>query len=336
LKDLVIGDLHFGIKTNNISWLTQQLQFVDTCVIPNIDGHQRVIFLGDLFDIRYSINTQVGCEVKKKVRKMLKQYPNVEFFFIAGNHDYFSPIVDFEEYNAYEVVFGGEFVDIYKNLHIISTVPYLDNRTLMLPWYFTEDDARYTATTKEHRGQYDIIYCHTDCEHWSADKTALKGDAAVYSGHIHYPYVNEESKLYNIGAACAFTFNDANSERYIYTIENGVITKSYENTVTPRFRRYYNERIFTLTETDINNSYTQLCISADNINKANYIEQIKQLKSTYINCNISTVVIDNNMQGPICSGVDLNTDIHGYIKNNIPEYLNEKYEILKKRIQNTD
>lgn len=331
MKDLVIGDIHFGIKTNNVSWLTQQLKFVREVIIPKIGEHDRVIFLGDLFDIRYSVNTQVGCEVKILIREMLSKYPSKQFYFIAGNHDYYSPIIDFESYNAYELVFGEEFIKAYDNMHIVSSLPLLDNRTLMLPWYFTEDDARYETTMKEFDGKFDIIYCHTDCEHWSNAKAGLKNDAIVYSGHIHYPYVNQELKLYNLGAACAFTFNDVNSQRFIYTIEDGVITASYENNITPKFHRYYNERIFTLTGSDLENAYTQLCISTNNINKAKYIEQIKKIKTTYTDCTIKTVVIDETVQ-EITEGVEFNTNIQEYIKNNMPEHLKDKYQLLNERI----
>lgn len=334
MKDLVIGDLHFGVKTNNFTWLSQQLDFIRKVIIPKISSHDRVIFLGDLFDIRYSVNIQVGCELKNIIREMLKSFPDVHFYFIAGNHDYYSPIIDFEHYNSYELVFGQEFINTYNNMHIVSLLPLLDNRTLMLPWYFTEDDERFETTMKEYNGKFDIIYCHTDCERWPIEKTKAKNDATVYSGHIHSPYFNKELKLYNVGAACAFTFNDVNSQRYIYTIEDGIITASYENDVTQKFHRYYNERIFTLTGSDLENANTQLCISVNNINKAKYIEQIKYLKTTYTNSIIKTVILDDNIND-IINTMDLNTNINEYIRNNMPEHLKEKYELLNDKL-NTD
>ena len=49
------------------------------------NNYNRVVFLGDIFDIRYSINTQVGMKVKNLVRYMSKTFNKVEFYFIAGN-----------------------------------------------------------------------------------------------------------------------------------------------------------------------------------------------------------------------------------------------------------
>lgn len=332
MKDLVIGDIHFGIKTNKLIWMQKQLQFIRTQVEPLIDRHERVIILGDLFDIRYSVNTQVGCEVKNVIRELLKKHKNVDFFIVAGNHDYYSPMIEFEHLNAYELVFGEEFINAYDNLYIISSLPLLKDRTLFLPWYFTENDERYLATMKEYDGQFDIIYCHTDCEHWSEAKARLKGDAYVYSGHIHYPYVNKELKLYNIGAACSFTFNDVNAERFIYTIEDGVIVNSYENVTTPRFRRYYNDRIFTLTAEDLVNTTTQLCISPENKNKAAYRERIREIKSTYVDCDIKVVDVDEitTFDGETA---DLSTNIYEYIRQNMPSHLNNKFETLTNKLK---
>ena len=333
MKDLVIGDLHFGIKTNSTPWMSKQLAFIRNQVMPLIEKHDRVIFLGDIFDIRYSVNTQIGCEVKNIFREMLESNRGVQFYIVAGNHDYYSPMIEFEALNAYELVFGQEFVTIHDNLTIVSSLPVLTDRTLMLPWYFTENDERYEATMKEYSGKFDVIYCHTDCEHWSDAKAGLKGNATVYSGHIHYPYVNKELKLYNIGAACAFTFNDVNAQRFIYTIEDGVITKTYENITTPRFRRYYNDRIFTLTADDLVNTSTQLCISPENKNKAAYRERIREIKSTYVDCDIKVVEVDDLNNGFDGDTADLSTNIYEYIRQNMPSHLNNKFELLTDKLK---
>ena len=51
MRELIIGDFHFGIKTNSTSWLDTQLKLFREQLIPasrkNID---RIIFLGDYLD----------------------------------------------------------------------------------------------------------------------------------------------------------------------------------------------------------------------------------------------------------------------------------------------
>ena len=101
MRELVIGDVHFGIKTNSVTWLETQLEFFNKQVIPAIkEKHiNRVIFLGDIFDIRYAVNQQVGIEVKSLIRKLSNEYPDIQIIFIAGNHDYYSPLEEFVHYN---------------------------------------------------------------------------------------------------------------------------------------------------------------------------------------------------------------------------------------------
>ena len=66
---LVIGDFHFGTKTNSIQWLEEmENYFVEIGSLVEAASVQKVIFLGDLFDVRYSINTLVGIKVKDMVR----------------------------------------------------------------------------------------------------------------------------------------------------------------------------------------------------------------------------------------------------------------------------
>ena len=142
MRDLIIGDMHIGIKNNSISWLESQLEFFDKQIFDIIENKniERVIFLGDLSDIRYSINQQVGIELQNKIREMLLKFPYVMFYMIAGNHDYYSPLEEFATYNVYNMLFTQEFLQIHKNLIIVNQDPFLtDDGVLMLPWYWTEN-----------------------------------------------------------------------------------------------------------------------------------------------------------------------------------------------------
>ena len=87
MRQLFIGDCHFGTSSNSIVWLENQLLFFNTKFLEVLDTKEidRVIFAGDLFDIRYSVNQQVGIEVKNLFRKILLKYPNIEFYFLAGD-----------------------------------------------------------------------------------------------------------------------------------------------------------------------------------------------------------------------------------------------------------
>ena len=100
MRKLVVGDLHFGIKSNSVTWLESQLEFFDKQIFDAIENKNidKVVFLGDVHDIRYSINQQIGIEIRNLFRKMLDKFPDKEFIILAGNHDYYTPL---EEYSYY-------------------------------------------------------------------------------------------------------------------------------------------------------------------------------------------------------------------------------------------
>ena len=337
MRELVIGDLHFGIKNNSLTWLEQQLNFITNQVFPILENENidRCIFLGDLTDIRYSINQQVGIELKKLFRTMLNNYPNITFIICAGNHDYYSPLEEFASYNSYELIFGEEFLLVHKNLIIVNQDPYItEDGALFLPWYWTENDNHIDEILYNYDFNDEVkeIFCHTDLSQWPGARIAAFKGTPIYSGHIHFCYEDTLANLFNLGSACAFTFNDVNMDKYVYILEDYKIVKKIKNVTTPSFKRLYNEEIFNVTDDMFNNSYVQLCISSNNINKAKYVEQIKELKNTYVDSNIRSHTIDEDTDMTTLSVATFNTNIETYIEDNIPEYLDEKYQIIKDKI----
>lgn len=333
---LVIGDCHFGTKTNSTQWLDQMTEFFERQIFTSIKSYnfEKVIFLGDLFDIRYSTNTLIGVKVKDLIRNMIMEFQDVEFCFLAGNHDYYSSRKEDMHYNAYEMIFGDEFMKSHGNAHFYTEAPFLDSdRDLFLPWFFTEDKELF-AETLEHYDNENInrVFCHSDLSCWDADMIKQMNDNPVYSGHIHNPWTDEENKLYNLGAALSLNFNDVNDSRYIYWIDEKTIKKKIENTVTPKFLRYFNNEIFALDE-EFQNCFVQLYIDKKYINKAEYIERIKELKVNNPSIPIRVVTIDEETIDISVSGIDMNQDIKKYITSNIPDNLYEKYEIVKSKVE---
>ena len=338
MRDLIIGDLHFGIKSNSVTWLESQLDFFDKQIFEIIKEKEikRVIFLGDISDIRYSINQQIGIELQSKFREMIKMFPDVMFYIVAGNHDYYSPLEEFAKYNVYEMIFPEEFLMIHKNLKVINNDPFVtEDGCLMLPWYWTENPDHIDELLYNYDFNYDIkaIFCHTDLTTWPGARIASFKNTPIYSGHIHFIVEDELCNLHNIGAALPLTFNDVNQDRYVYILENYEIVEKIKNVTTPQFRRAYNEQIFELNDEYFDNSYVQLCISTTNVNKAKYVEQLSYLKSTYINSTIRIHIIDDNTNLETLNVDGFNTNLESYIEQNIPEHLGDKYELIKKKIK---
>ena len=337
MRSLLVGDLHIGIKSNSITWLENQIKFFKDQIIESIrtKNVDQAIFLGDIHDIRFSINQQIGYELKNIITEMVSEFPDKKFIFVAGNHDYFTPLEEYDKYNIYTVLFGEEYTRVHKNVQFIWEAPYLDDfGYLYLPWYWTENPLHFDEILYQYNFSKDIkaIFCHTDLSIWPGARIASLQGVPVYSGHIHNIYEDKLCNLHNIGAALPLTFNDVNDARYIYVLEDFDIVEKIENVTTPRFNRIYNEEIFEDRPELYQNSYMQLCISSNNINTAKYIDQIKFLKSQYVNANIRIHIIDDtvNLKTLEVDGFDMN--INKYIEDNIPDYLDTKYNKIKTKL----
>ena len=338
MRQLLIGDCHFGTSSNSVVWLENQLKFFNTQFIKVLDNKEidRVVFCGDLTDIRYSINQQVGIELKNLIRVLSDKYENIEFFFLAGNHDYYSPLEEFHEYNSYELIFGEEFCNIHKNIRIINNEPYYDevNGNLYLPWYYTANfqhfsDLLYSIDIRNLKN----IFCHDDLSQWDYSRTSLFRDAKVWSGHIHNGKELENQNLIQVGSMFSFNFSDVNTSKYMFIIDDNNLIEKIENIVTPKFKRFFNDDIFNLTKEECENSFIEIYVYNTNINKLKYIERLKEIKMNYnaLVCRVRT--IDNSINETLELSY-FNANIDNYINENIPEYLTDKYKTIKEKIKN--
>lgn len=345
MRELIIGDVHFGVRANSTRWLDIHKQlfekFIFNIVKKNLNNLDRIVFLGDLTDIRYAINQQIGIELKDLIRQLCELF-NKDIIFVAGNHDFYSPIEESNKYNSYELLFGKEFTIVHPNVHFITTEPYLsDDGSLFLPWYWTEnpehfDDILYRYDIKR---DVNVIYCHADLTVWPGPRIASIHGKPIYSGHIHWVVNDNMFNLHNVGAVMPLTFNDVNQDRFVYILEDYNIVHQIPNDVSPKFKSVKNEEIFSDNEyldELFENSFVMLMINSTNINQARYVERIKELRNLYPESYIRIHIIEDTQdQQQDVTTQDINMDIFKYIDSNIPEQLSDKYNIVKEKVQET-
>lgn len=338
MRKLVIGDVHFGVRSNSLTWLEAQLDFFNKQIFDIIEHKDidQIVFLGDIHDIRYSVNQQVGIELRDLFRKMLNKFNEKQFVIIAGNHDYYTPLEEYSYYNFYELVFGEEFVKCHPNLKIINKDPWIDSEgALYLPWYWTENTDHFDEILYNYDFSREVkaVYCHADLTCWPGARIGSLRGCPVYSGHIHYIVEDPIGNLHNLGAALSLTFNDVNQPRYVYIIEDSKIVEKIENVTTPQFKRIFNDEMFEKDDKFFENANVEICISNKLYNKAKYIEQMKYLKLNYVDSYIRVHVIDDTTNIETLSVEGFNTNISKYIDDNIPEHLDSKYEKIKNKLK---
>ena len=62
-------------------------------------------------------------------------------------------------------------------------------------------------------------------------------------------------------------------------------------------------------------------------------KRIKEIKTLYADYNVRIQTIDDSL-GETFELTYFNTNIENYISDNIPEYLSEKYELIKDKVKN--
>ena len=70
-----------------------------------------------------------------------------------------------------------------------------------------------------------------------------------------------------------------------------------------------------------------------NFTRDEYVEYLKEIKTTYINANIRLHIIDDDTNVETLKAEGFNTNIETYIESNIPEHLDDKYNLIKQKLQ---
>lgn len=354
---LVIGDVHFGVKNNSVTWLDKQVEFFEKQVYPIIKKAKElnisdVVFLGDMFDIRASTNTVTGLAAKQVMRQLdeAANKNNVYIYVIAGNHDFYSPDEKYKDNNTYELVFGDEFLDVHSNITIIEEdigfLPKRNNKyecignAVLLPWYETEIKEKfidnlnyiykYGVDVSSDAAKCYGVYTHCDLTHKLFDTEISSAfnrlNIPFWTGHIHYVATDSKRKIYNVGACMQYNYGDADQDRFIYIINEKENKKvSIKNIITPKFA-IINENIM-FDDNEIRKyaetEYIELSILNTNINKSKYVERIKEIRNMLSNSDIRirSMFCDDDNDSNSQNSTKIYTNIEAYINENVPEKL---------------
>ncbi len=222
---IVIGDTHFGIKNNSMTWLKHQSSGFEE-IIQYVEKSFKeydetiVVHMGDLFDSRSSINPLIYKEVLNLVRKLgdaLKPTSDAyvghtgQVYLIGGNHDYYYPWESKHNFT------GIQMLPEIDNVNIIVDDYVKVNDLVFIPWFSFHNMDKL----KEIMGkidQKDILFTHTDPFHFEPGVyDTIRGHLLV-TGHIHQPTCNIKQNLLVTGASFPTDFGDTDSERGFWTL----------------------------------------------------------------------------------------------------------------------
>lgn len=227
MKDvlLIIGDTHFGVRNNSMTWLKHQkagFEEIINYIKTNAAEFNKltVVHVGDLFDSRSAINPMVWRGVEgllNKMDEMLSGIPG-RMYIIGGNHDYYYP---WESDNNFTSI---KMLPKFNNIDIVVDKAVSDPNigALLIPWFVFHNKQMLRDAIKHSPSLTDIIITHTDPFHMDPDiQSIIKGHCLI-TGHIHQPKDEwEEDGLLVTGAAYPIDFTDTNSQRGFWTLIDG-------------------------------------------------------------------------------------------------------------------
>jgi len=235
-----VTDLHFGIGNFNVSLFEEQMKFFEVQFFPYLieNDIKEVIFSGDFFHSREKIDWYILDTLKDRFFKWFDDN-NITLHALVGNHDTYYK--DQIKQNSLT-----KTTNEYKNIIVYDEpkVKQIRKYTFVFePWI---------VNTKTHKFQNtgDIMIGHLELKGFPMMKgiTAKSGYEHtqfskykyVFSGHYH---VNcERDNVIMIGTPYQLTWNDFNTSKGFYVLDDEYNYTFIENKVNPKYVKiFYNE-----------------------------------------------------------------------------------------------
>ncbi len=190
-KIVILGDTHFGARSDSLDFHNHFKKFYDTVFFPYLKENniQKVFQLGDLFDRRKFINYSSLFFCRKYFFDQLKKN-NIELHTLIGNHDiYYRNTL---AVNSPELILGD-----YDNVKIYSESVTIDEAGIsidIIPWICSDNENEVFDFIK--RSKSEICFGHFEIDGFAMDRgnihrggldrKELKRYDVVLSGHFHH------------------------------------------------------------------------------------------------------------------------------------------------------
>ncbi len=238
MKFIILGDIHFGIKSFNENFFDNQLRFFHEQLFPYMKKHNidTIVQLGDFLDNRTTININIFDRINNEFFKFLEKY-NFKFITLLGNHD-----IAYQ--TTLDVNLVKYFESLYSNVTVIQENTKIEmggNNYLFVPWLVTGKK----LTIDEMQGA-DVVFGHFEIDNFemvkghvakdtnftSAFFKSVPGLKRVISGHYHLQ--SSDGFITYIGTPTQLTWGDYKTDRGFFVME-GHEYEFIENTISSKF-----------------------------------------------------------------------------------------------------
>lgn len=186
-KIAILGDTHIGARNDDLNVYQNMKEFFRDTFFPTLSGRgiQHVIHMGDVFDRRKFLNTEIFHKARTDIFEPLNRY-NVHV--VLGNHDCVKTSTNFPNTSV--------FLEDYTNIVYVERPQHIDIdgfQPLIVPWINKENHDETMEVIKKSRAMF--VFGHLElngfefhagsvCKH-GISPSIFKKFAKVYSGHFH-------------------------------------------------------------------------------------------------------------------------------------------------------
>jgi len=265
-KFLLISDIHLGVNKNSAQKLNDIKKYLmdDVVNICNEQDIKNIIFLGDWFEIRESLNVNVINTSTKIIRHLNNN--NIHIYMIIGNHDLY--------YRNRTDVHSLDYLKEHNNVTLIDNPTEFingDHKYLMLPWGYND---------LPENEKYDCIFGHLDIigakmqgmvNTSGFNPVTLTSIAPlVFSGHFHLSnvYDTKYGKIIMVGNPIQSAWGDYGNDKGVYILDTSTKKLEYSkilNKTSRIYRKIYWSDILAKRDdlTNIEGNYVKFIIDSD-------------------------------------------------------------------------
>lgn len=213
MKDLVVGDIH--ATPDELKDCGILMELVER--VAGDENVNRIVFLGDLHHTFAVTNVKVVAFYREWFKRLAKNL-NCSLEALVGNHD----MPGNGTQHPHALIAYEDLIRVHDKPHWT-----LDD-TLFVPYY--ADPNLFHDAVNRNLGNSKLIYCHQEFNGAKYDNGFYAPHGAdpmmpvpTISGHIHTP--QSVGKVYYPGAPRWRTLSDANVERGLTIVQDGIVLR---------------------------------------------------------------------------------------------------------------
>lgn len=228
MKIAIISDLHFGIRSDNISLLDHMNVFFNEIFFPYIESNNidTIIIPGDLVDRRKYINYYTAYCMRTEFLNKLK---NKNVYIIAGNHDL--TFKSTNEISALNELLQGYNFNIY---HDPEEVMIDDKKFLMLPWIC--DSNRDKSMQMINESNASIVVAHLELQGYEMNRKGEYSEFGlsdslfnkfdmVITGHFHHR--SSKHNIHYVGCPYEMSWADYGDSRGFHILDTDTLDLTF-------------------------------------------------------------------------------------------------------------